>query len=134
MFSTFNSNVEIYCTDPVKTVNTICASAQDEELEITGYTSDGEDVGATLTSSKLDSEIFPLQSGEGSKKSVSDWLKSAQAMLQTPQKPTDRQSKTPEDSAKKKRKFKRFELCSWILILHTATRIYLQHPCVDIYA
>ncbi|XP_017281526.1 DNA repair-scaffolding protein isoform X2 [Kryptolebias marmoratus] len=81
-------------------------STTDKELEITGYVSDGEDIGSTLTSSKLDSEIFPLQNGEGSKRSVSDWLKSAQAMLQTPQKPTDRQSKTPDDSAKKKRKFK----------------------------
>uniref|UniRef100_A0A3Q3X8Y9 Uncharacterized protein n=1 Tax=Mola mola TaxID=94237 RepID=A0A3Q3X8Y9_MOLML len=36
---------------------------------------------------------------------VSDWVRSAQAMLQTPQKPIDGQCKTPEDSAKKKRKF-----------------------------
>ncbi|MED6286004.1 hypothetical protein CHARACLAT_001237 [Characodon lateralis] len=76
------------------------------ELEISGYVSDGDDIGSTLTSSKLDSEIFPLQTDEGSKKSVRDWLRSAQAMLQTPQKPIDRQSKTPEDSTKKKRKFK----------------------------
>ncbi|XP_022060170.2 DNA repair-scaffolding protein isoform X1 [Acanthochromis polyacanthus] len=80
-------------------------SANVKELEISGYVSDGENVGSTLTSSRLDSEIFPLQSGEGSKRSVSDWVRSAQAMLQTPQKPIDRQSKTPEDSAKKKRKF-----------------------------
>uniref|UniRef100_A0A3Q3MCG2 Scaffold protein involved in DNA repair n=1 Tax=Mastacembelus armatus TaxID=205130 RepID=A0A3Q3MCG2_9TELE len=53
----------------------------------------------------MDSESFPLQTGEGSKRSVSDWVRSAQAMLQTPQKPFDRQSKTPEDSARKKRKF-----------------------------
>uniref|UniRef100_A0A3Q1FZ50 Scaffold protein involved in DNA repair n=1 Tax=Acanthochromis polyacanthus TaxID=80966 RepID=A0A3Q1FZ50_9TELE len=78
-------------------------SANVKELEISGYVSDGENVGSTLTSSRLDSEIFPLQSGEGSKRSVSDWVRSAQAMLQTPQKPIDRQSKTPEDSAKKKR-------------------------------
>ncbi|XP_037538235.1 DNA repair-scaffolding protein [Nematolebias whitei] len=81
-------------------------SANDKELEITGYASDGEDVGSTFMSSKLDSESFPLQSGEGSKSSVSNWLKSAQAMLQTPQKTAERQSKTPDDSAKKKRKFK----------------------------
>ncbi|XP_008296787.1 DNA repair-scaffolding protein [Stegastes partitus] len=80
-------------------------SANVEEPEISGYVSDGEDVGSTLTSSRLDSEIFPPQTGEGSKRSVSDWVRSAQAMLQTPQKPIDRQSKTPEDSAKKKRKF-----------------------------
>uniref|UniRef100_A0A3B5AHB9 Scaffold protein involved in DNA repair n=1 Tax=Stegastes partitus TaxID=144197 RepID=A0A3B5AHB9_9TELE len=78
-------------------------SANVKEPEISGYVSDGEDVGSTLTSSRLDSEIFPPQTGEGSKRSVSDWVRSAQAMLQTPQKPIDRQSKTPEDSAKKKR-------------------------------
>ncbi|KAM4557108.1 DNA repair-scaffolding protein isoform 2-T2 [Fundulus diaphanus] len=77
-----------------------------KELEISGYVSDGDDIGGTLTSSKLDSEVFPLQTGEGTKRSVRDWLRSAQAMLQTPQKPFDRQSKTPEDSSKKKRKFK----------------------------
>ncbi|XP_070700608.1 DNA repair-scaffolding protein [Pempheris klunzingeri] len=75
------------------------------ELEISGYVSDGENVGSTMTSSRLDSESFPLQTGEGSKRSVSDWVRSAQAMLQTPQKQFDRHSKTPEDSAKKKRKF-----------------------------
>ncbi|XP_026168819.1 DNA repair-scaffolding protein [Mastacembelus armatus] len=75
------------------------------ELEISGYVSDGENIGDHLSSSRMDSESFPLQTGEGSKRSVSDWVRSAQAMLQTPQKPFDRQSKTPEDSARKKRKF-----------------------------
>ncbi|XP_070774665.1 DNA repair-scaffolding protein [Enoplosus armatus] len=75
------------------------------ELEISGYMSDGENIGDTMTSSRLDSESFPLQTGEGSKRSVSDWVRSAQAMLQTPQKHFDRESKTPEDSAKKRRKF-----------------------------
>uniref|UniRef100_UPI0037E89D7F DNA repair-scaffolding protein n=1 Tax=Semicossyphus pulcher TaxID=241346 RepID=UPI0037E89D7F len=74
-------------------------------LEISGYMSDEEPVGGTEASSRLGSESFLLQTGEGSRRSVSDWVRSAQAMLQTPQKPLDRQSKTPEDSAKKKRKF-----------------------------
>ncbi|XP_031721092.1 DNA repair-scaffolding protein isoform X4 [Anarrhichthys ocellatus] len=73
------------------------------ELEISGYVSDGEDVDVTTTSSRPDS---PPQTADGSKRSVSDWVRSAQAMLQTPQKPQSaRQSKTPEDSAKKRRKF-----------------------------
>lgn len=79
-----------------------------KELEISGYVSDGED---TVISSRLNTESSLLQTGEGSKRSVSDWLKSAQAMLQTPQKPSDTPSRTPEDSAKKKKKFQRFELC-----------------------
>ncbi|KAG8014210.1 DNA repair-scaffolding protein, partial [Nibea albiflora] len=74
-------------------------------LEISGSGSDDVIDGHVMTSSTLDSESFPLQTGEGSKRSVSDWVRSAQAMLQTPQKPLDRQSKTPEDSAKKRRKF-----------------------------
>ncbi|XP_023259543.1 DNA repair-scaffolding protein isoform X1 [Seriola lalandi dorsalis] len=75
------------------------------EPEISGYVSDGGNIGDTMTLSRLDSESSPLQTGEGSRRSVSDWVRSAQAMLQTPQKPLERQSKTPEDSAKKKRKF-----------------------------
>ncbi|XP_059201162.1 DNA repair-scaffolding protein [Centropristis striata] len=72
------------------------------EPEISGYVSDGENIDTTLTSSRLG---FP-PAGEGSKRSISDWVRSAQAMLQTPQKPQcKRESKTPEDSAKKKRKF-----------------------------
>ncbi|TKS79740.1 DNA repair-scaffolding protein [Collichthys lucidus] len=74
-------------------------------LEISGSGSDVVNDGHVMTSSTLDSECFPLQTGEGSKRSVSDWVRSAQAMLQTPQKPLDRQSKTPEDSAKKRRRF-----------------------------
>ncbi|CAL8280343.1 unnamed protein product [Lota lota] len=42
--------------------------------------------------------------GEASKRSVSDWVRAAQAMLHTPRKQPDTQSKTPEDSVKKKRK------------------------------
>ncbi|KAM9845132.1 DNA repair-scaffolding protein [Aulostomus maculatus] len=75
------------------------------ELEISGYVSDGENSGDTMTLSRLDSQRFPLQTREGSKRSVSDWVRSAHSILQTPQKPYERQSKTPEDSAKKKRKF-----------------------------
>lgn len=68
--------------------------------------SDGEDVDAAVTPIRPDS----VQSGDGSRKSIRDWVRSAQAMLQTPQKlQSNMQSKTPEDSAKKKRKFKRFE-------------------------
>ncbi|KAM9349907.1 DNA repair-scaffolding protein [Symphorus nematophorus] len=75
------------------------------ELEISGYVSDGENICNTMTSSRLDSESSPPQTGEGSRRSVRDWVRSAQAMLKTPQKSLTRQAKTPEDSAKKKRKF-----------------------------
>lgn len=71
--------------------------------------SHGENIGYLVASSALDSESFPFQTGESSKLSVRDWVRSAQAMLQTPEKLTDKQPKTPEDSAKKTRKFQRFE-------------------------
>ncbi|KAK1878981.1 DNA repair-scaffolding protein, partial [Dissostichus eleginoides] len=97
------------------------------ELEISGYVSDGEDVEAAVTPIKPDS---PVQSGEGSSKSIRDWVRSAQAMLQTPQKlPSNMQSKTPEDSAKKKRKFKRQSLsiegssCDIILNTHFSQKV-----------
>nr|XP_020451308.1 DNA repair-scaffolding protein isoform X2 [Monopterus albus] len=83
---------------PLKPTNVV-------ELEISGYVSDGESAGNALSSSRLDSGSFPLQTGEGSSRSVSDWVRSAQAMLQTPQKAFDRPPRTPEDSGKKKRKF-----------------------------
>lgn len=73
------------------------------EPEISGYVSGGECAAVAVTASRADS---PVRSGEASKRSVSDWVRSAQALLQTPQKP---QSKAPLDSAKKKRKFQRFE-------------------------
>ncbi|KAM4605169.1 DNA repair-scaffolding protein [Polymixia lowei] len=76
------------------------------DLEISGYVTDGENSGNAMTRSRLDTESSPLQTGEAGKKSVGDWVRSAQAMMQTPQKQFDRQSKTPEDSTRKKRKLK----------------------------
>ncbi|KAF7708342.1 DNA repair-scaffolding protein isoform X2 [Silurus meridionalis] len=53
--------------------------------------------------SKLDSSA---QEQSQQNRSISEWVRSAQALLQTPQKQTDKNpSKTPEDSGKKKRKF-----------------------------
>ncbi|XP_054621132.1 DNA repair-scaffolding protein [Dunckerocampus dactyliophorus] len=75
------------------------------DLEISGYVSNGDSEGETLTTSRLDTESPQGQTGEGSKRSVSDWVRCAHAMLQTPRKAFDGQSKTPDDSAKKKRKF-----------------------------
>lgn len=82
---------------------------QKMELEISGYVSDGENMGHAVTSSALTSGGSFSQAADSCKRSISDWVRSAQALLQTPQKPPDRQSKTPEDSGKKKRKFQRFD-------------------------
>lgn len=87
---------------------------QATELELSGYVSDSESpVRAAGATSSLDSQGFPLQTGEAAKRSVSDWVRSAQAILQTPQRPITRKPKTPEDSAKKKRKFQRFLFMYW---------------------
>ncbi|XP_029447103.1 DNA repair-scaffolding protein isoform X3 [Rhinatrema bivittatum] len=44
---------------------------------------------------------------QSSKRLASDWLRSAEVLLQTPQKQANKTSKTPEDSAKKRKKFLR---------------------------
>ncbi|RVE61963.1 hypothetical protein OJAV_G00175890 [Oryzias javanicus] len=75
------------------------------EAEISSYVSDGDDMDGTFASSKLDSQSFSVQTDDGSRRSVSEWVRYAQAVLQTPQKSTDGRPRTPEDSAKKRRKF-----------------------------
>ncbi|XP_017320642.1 DNA repair-scaffolding protein isoform X1 [Ictalurus punctatus] len=68
--------------------------------EISDYPSDSD---GDPDTSRLDS---PAQEpAEQRQRSVSEWVRSAQALLQTPPKQTDKPSKTPEDSGKKKRKF-----------------------------
>ena len=85
------------------------------DTDISDYLSDGEEESHdTLSLNRLEAGVVaecPLQAGEGegSRRSVGDWVRSAQAALQTPQKQTDRNSKTPEDSSKKKRTFQRFD-------------------------
>lgn len=70
--------------------------------EISDYPSDSD---GDPDTSRLDS---PAQEpAEQRQRSVSEWVRSAQALLQTPPKQTDKPSKTPEDSGKKKRKFVR---------------------------
>uniref|UniRef100_G3Q1D0 DUF4502 domain-containing protein n=2 Tax=Gasterosteus aculeatus TaxID=69293 RepID=G3Q1D0_GASAC len=49
------------------------------EPEISGYVSGGECAAVAVTASRADS---PVRSGEASKRSVSDWVRSAQALLQ----------------------------------------------------
>ncbi|KAM6948710.1 DNA repair-scaffolding protein [Aplochiton taeniatus] len=72
------------------------------EPEISDYASDGERAESTPPGR---AESVSLQAVEGGGRSASDWVRMAQAMLQTPQRPIDRNSKTPEDSSKKKRRF-----------------------------
>ncbi|KAM9789379.1 DNA repair-scaffolding protein [Neosynchiropus ocellatus] len=71
------------------------------ELDISPYESDGEKVSESGAWSGGGS----APAAEGSGRSVSDWVRSAHALLQTPQKSRQAPCSTPEDSTKKRRKF-----------------------------
>ncbi|XP_057713729.1 DNA repair-scaffolding protein isoform X2 [Corythoichthys intestinalis] len=95
--------------------------AEPIDLDISGFASDGE-AGNLLTTGRLNSKNLQGSSDGGNKRSVSEWVRSAHAMLRTPKKPLDRQSKTPEDSAKKKRKFQTGGLAERLNRLHCRQR------------
>ncbi|XP_030623511.1 DNA repair-scaffolding protein [Chanos chanos] len=78
--------------------------AESSSAEISDYPSDEDPVSKEerAACSRPDTSL-----GEATKTSVSDWLRYAQTVLQTPQKNTDRNYKTPEDSGKKRQKFER---------------------------
>ncbi|XP_008113072.2 DNA repair-scaffolding protein isoform X1 [Anolis carolinensis] len=80
-------------------------------IEISEYTSDSENLedcqrepeSASLGSSKKFQIRFGAETETDTGRSASDWLKSAQSLLQTPKKKAIKSSKTPEDSAKKRK-------------------------------
>ncbi|KAK1173763.1 DNA repair-scaffolding protein, partial [Acipenser oxyrinchus oxyrinchus] len=79
------------------------------DAEISEYSTDGESMESkSLTA--VSSFVSKAEQSQSTGRSASDWIKSAQALLQTPQKQTDRKFKTPEDSAKKRKKFLRLFL------------------------
>uniref|UniRef100_H9GIC1 Scaffold protein involved in DNA repair n=1 Tax=Anolis carolinensis TaxID=28377 RepID=H9GIC1_ANOCA len=84
---------------------------QARSIEISEYTSDSENLedcqrepeSASLGSSKKFQIRFGAETETDTGRSASDWLKSAQSLLQTPKKKAIKSSKTPEDSAKKRK-------------------------------
>ncbi|KAL7886878.1 hypothetical protein AOLI_G00045990 [Acnodon oligacanthus] len=70
--------------------------------EISDYSSSDSEAAPEQDSRLSYSTLEPT---EHRQRSVSEWVRSAQALLQTPQKQTDRALKTPEDSGKKRRRF-----------------------------
>ncbi|TRY90223.1 hypothetical protein DNTS_005829 [Danionella cerebrum] len=72
-----------------------------EISDYSSYEDNDEDPGENNGESSL------LEAADSSKRSVSDWIRSAQAILQTPQKQPSKSFKTPEDSSKKRRRFER---------------------------
>ncbi|XP_053096162.1 DNA repair-scaffolding protein isoform X2 [Pangasianodon hypophthalmus] len=80
-------------------------SASKEQIsEVAAEISDcSSDSDGDLNPSRLDA--LAQEPAEQRQRSISEWVRSAQALLQTPPKQTDKPAKTPEDSGKKKRKF-----------------------------
>ncbi|XP_028659328.1 DNA repair-scaffolding protein isoform X2 [Erpetoichthys calabaricus] len=82
-----------------------CDTAEvNTDAEISDYSSDGD---ATLISSLENNSEMTMIQRRNVSMSASDWIKSAQALLQTPKKQGEMVYKTPEDSAKKKKRFVR---------------------------
>ncbi|XP_066479770.1 DNA repair-scaffolding protein isoform X1 [Tiliqua scincoides] len=112
-------------------------------IEISEYSSDSEkleDRQAEAETSNLEfSKKFKLSFGEGvetdAEKSASDWLKTAQAFLQTPKKKAVKSLRTPEDSGKK-RKLMRGGLAERLNRLQNRERAaisFWRHQCISNY-
>ncbi|XP_016398848.1 DNA repair-scaffolding protein isoform X1 [Sinocyclocheilus rhinocerous] len=78
-----------------------------------------------------DPEESRADAAESSRQSVSEWVRSAQAILQTPQK-CPKSIKTPEDSSKKRRRFERGGLAERLNRLHSRQKSaisFWRHQC-----
>lgn len=78
-------------------------------MDITDYPSDVEDGPAVETAPLTNAGPNPVDPSEGGRRSLKDWVRSAQALLRTPQKHASCHVKTPDDSNKKRRKFERYK-------------------------
>ncbi|XP_051737475.1 DNA repair-scaffolding protein isoform X3 [Ctenopharyngodon idella] len=97
-----------------------------EISDYSSYDDNDEDTEESRAESSL------LDAAETSKQSVSEWVRSAQAILQTPQKQTAKSVKTPEDSSKKRRRFERGGLAERLNRLHSRQRSaisFWRHQC-----
>ncbi|XP_067234590.1 DNA repair-scaffolding protein isoform X2 [Chanodichthys erythropterus] len=97
-----------------------------EISDYSSYDDNDEDTEESRAESSL------LDAAETSKQSVSEWVRSAQAILQTPQKQTTKSVKTPEDSSKKRRRFERGGLAERLNRLHSRQRSaisFWRHQC-----
>ncbi|XP_015710995.1 DNA repair-scaffolding protein isoform X3 [Coturnix japonica] len=106
------SSLEISDTDSCSNLNSLPVKEENDELcmltEISEYSSGddyAEEVETQATNPRFIKKLqssFPSNTGEVARP-ASDWLKSAQALLQTPKKQSGKASRTPEDSAKKRK-------------------------------
>ncbi|KAL4657294.1 DNA repair-scaffolding protein isoform X1 [Arapaima gigas] len=82
--------------------------------------SSGPDTTASVTPARCD--MNSEQPGRNVGRSASDWVRCVQALLKTPPKQEGRRFRTPEDSAKKKRKFLRGGLAERLSKLQSRQR------------
>ncbi|XP_068527819.1 DNA repair-scaffolding protein isoform X2 [Anas acuta] len=110
-----DSSLEISDSDSCTNLNSPPVKEENDEpynmtpTQISEYSSDNDSVEEVETETanpgltkKLQSSLALIM-GEVPTRPASDWLKSAQALLQTPKKQAGKASRTPEDSAKKKK-------------------------------
>ncbi|XP_072008052.1 DNA repair-scaffolding protein isoform X2 [Engystomops pustulosus] len=118
------SEVEISDTDSVSNDVSVSRRLIDVQsvktADIVEYSSDDLPEEPTVSSIEVVSSIGNDVNAGG--KSASDWLKTAQVLLQTPEKKADAKFKTPEDSAKKKKRFLRGSLAERLNRLHNRER------------
>ncbi|XP_077126578.1 DNA repair-scaffolding protein [Ranitomeya variabilis] len=119
-----DSEVEISDSESVPSDMFISGTQNDVQalkcVDIVEYSSDDPpDEPTTTRADRLVGDENDLRTGG---KSASEWLKTAQIMLQTPEKKADVHSKTPEDSAKKKKRFLRGGLAERLNRLHNRER------------
>ncbi|XP_069587407.1 DNA repair-scaffolding protein [Ranitomeya imitator] len=119
-----DSEVEISDSESVPSDVFISGTQNDVQalkcVDIVEYSSDDPpDEPTTTRADRLVGDENDLRTGG---KSASEWLKTAQIMLQTPEKKADVHSKTPEDSAKKKKRFLRGGLAERLNRLHNRER------------
>ncbi|XP_035175282.1 DNA repair-scaffolding protein isoform X2 [Oxyura jamaicensis] len=140
-----DSSLEISDSDSCTNLNSLPVKEENDELhemtptEISEYSSDSDSVEEVEMetanpgfSKKLQSSLALIM-GEVPTRPASDWLKSAQALLQTPKKQSGKASRTPEDSAKKK-KLLRGGLAERLCRLQNRERSavsFWRHQCIS---
>ncbi|XP_068788859.1 DNA repair-scaffolding protein isoform X3 [Struthio camelus] len=142
-----DGSLDISDSDSCTNLNSLPAKEENDDLckttstEIFEYSSDNDSVeegemGAETTNPGFTKRLqlsAALEMGEVTARPASDWLKSAQALLQTPKKQSDRAARTPEDSAKK-RKLLRGGLAERLCRLQNRERSaisFWRHQCVS---
>ncbi|XP_056377817.1 DNA repair-scaffolding protein isoform X3 [Hyla sarda] len=119
---------EVEISDSESVSSDVFASERQSDVEdlkavaIIEYSSDDPPDEHTVSAARMDVSISEENTMNSRGKSASDWLKNAQVLLQTPEKKADVNFKTPEDSAKKKKRFLRGGLAERLNRLHNRER------------